>query len=92
MTTTLGIDPIAAPVHVRMLVPLSDGRQAILDRKVRPSAFRVSEENAGTNLWARWDASGVKPQKGDIAYDVTARTSDDWFEVPTTTLVGIRSR
>jgi transglutaminase-like putative cysteine protease len=82
VTVSMSVEPTTAPARVRMLTPLSDGRQAILSRRVRPSAFRFAEEGVGPNLWARWDASSVKLGKGDIAYSFTARTTDAWSEVP----------
>jgi hypothetical protein len=65
-----------------MLVPVSDGRQAILGRTVRPSAFRFREEAVPPNLWVSWEAGGVKPQKGSLSYSYTARTTDVWMDVP----------
>jgi transglutaminase-like putative cysteine protease len=82
VTVSMGVEPSTTPARVRMLTPLSDGRQAILSRRIRPSAFRFAEEGVGPNLWARWEANGVKPGKGAIAYSFTARTTDAWSEVP----------
>ncbi len=82
VTVSMELHPTADPVSVRMLVPMSDGRQAILGRTVRPSAFRFREEAAPPNLWVSWEAGGVKPTKGSIAYTYTARTTDVWADVP----------
>jgi transglutaminase-like putative cysteine protease len=82
VTIGMEVAPTASPAHVQMLLPLSDGRQAILTRRVRPSAFRFREESVGPNLWGHWDANSVKRGKGDLGYSVTARTTDLWMEVP----------
>src|SRR6266404_65413 len=82
VTIAMAVDPSTTPAHVRMLVPLSDERQAILSRRIRPSAFHFAEQSAGPNLWARWEASAVKPGHGGIEYSFTARTTDVWMDVP----------
>jgi transglutaminase-like putative cysteine protease len=83
---TVQIEPSADPVHVGMLVPVSDGRQAILSRTIRPSAFRFREETFGPNLRVHWDAGAVKAAKGAISYTITARSADLWVDVPRNTL------
>lgn len=82
VTVSMDVEPTAEPASVRMLAPVSDGRQAILGRTVRPSAFRFREDAEPPNLWVGWEAGAVRPQKGTIAYTYTARTTDAWFEVP----------
>jgi transglutaminase-like putative cysteine protease len=82
VTVAMRVEPTDEPVSLRMLVPVSDRRQSILSRTVRPSAFRFSEESADGNLWARWEAGQVKKNKGKIEYTFTARTSDVWVAVP----------
>lgn len=82
VTVSMEVDATADAASVRMLVPMSDGRQAILGRTVRPSAFRFREEASPPNLWVSWEAGSVKPQKGAIAYTYTARTTDVWLDVP----------
>ncbi|MCC6767160.1 MAG: transglutaminase domain-containing protein, partial [Deltaproteobacteria bacterium] len=78
----MDVDPTDDVASVRMLVPVSDGRQAILGRTVRPSAFRFREDAEPPNQWVGWEAAAVKPQKGAIAYSYTARTTDVWYDVP----------
>lgn len=82
VSVSMDVAPTPEAVSVRMLAPVSDGRQAILGRTARPSAFRFHEDAEPPNLWVGWDASSVKPQKGSISYSYTARTTDVWFEVP----------
>lgn len=82
VTVSMDVEPTAESASVRMLAPVSDGRQAILGRTARPSAFRFREDAAPPNLWVGWEAGSVKPQKGSIAYTYTARTTDLWVEVP----------
>ncbi len=79
---TMQIDPTPKPVHVSLLVPVSDGRQAILNRSIRPSAFRFREETRGDDLRVHWDASLVRAKKGEITYELSARTVDTWVDVP----------
>jgi len=82
VTVSMEIEPTTEPASVRMLVPVSDGRQAILARTVRPSAFRFREEAAPPNLWVSWESAAVKPQKGSLSYNYTARLTDLWADVP----------
>jgi transglutaminase-like putative cysteine protease len=82
VTVTMNVDPTTDPASVRMLAPVSDGRQAILGRTARPSAFRFREDASPPNLWVSWEAGGVRPDKGTIAYSYTARTTDVWVDVP----------
>lgn len=82
VTVSMEVEPTAEPASVRMLVPISDGRQAILGRTVRPSAFRFREDAEPPNQWVGWEATSVKPQKGSISYSYTARTTDVWLDVP----------
>ncbi len=82
VTVSMDVDPAGDAVSVRMLVPVSDGRQAILGRTVRPSAFRFREDAEPPNQWVGWEAPSVKAHKGAIAYSYTARTTDVWYDVP----------
>jgi hypothetical protein len=82
VTVTMAVEPFPDAASVRMLVPMSDGRQAILGRTARPSAFRFREDASPPNLWVSWEAPSVKPQNGTIAYTYTARTTDLWIDVP----------
>lgn len=86
VAVSMEIDATPDPTSVRMLVPVSDGRQAILGRTVRPTAFRFHEDAEPPNQWVRWDASSVRPKKGAISYSYTVRTSDAWLEVPRITV------
>ena len=86
VTISIQVDPFDRPASVRMLVPVSDGRQAILGRTVRPSAFRFREESTPPNLWVSWEANAVKANKGALGYSLTARTVDLWAEVPRSAL------
>ncbi len=82
VTVSMEVEPTTEPASVRMLVPISDGRQAVLGRTVRPSAFKFREDAVPPNQWVGWEAPSVKAQKGSIAYTYTARTTDAWLEVP----------
>ena len=82
VAVSMTVDATADPASVRMLAPVSDGRQAILGRTARPSAFRFREDASPPNLWVSWEAASVRPDKGTIAYSYTARTTDVWVEVP----------
>ncbi len=82
VTVQIEVEPTADATSVRMLVPVSDGRQGILGRTVRPSAFRFREDAEPPNQWVGWEAPSVRAQKGSIAYTYTARVTDAWFEVP----------
>jgi hypothetical protein len=82
VTVSMDVEPTTDAVSIRMLVPVSDGRQAILGRTVRPSAFRFREDAEPPNLWVGWETAAVKEKKGSLSYSYTARTTDVWMDVP----------
>jgi len=55
---TLRVPAAGRPVHVGMLVPLSDGRQDILARRAAAPTFRFRESVDGPNLRAEWTGEG----------------------------------
>jgi transglutaminase-like putative cysteine protease len=85
---TLQIASSAAPVHVGLLVPLSDGRQDILARRAVASGFRFRETTAAPNLRADWEAEASP--SGTITYELAARISETNATVPPVPIATLR--
>ena len=85
---TLHVPAAGRPVHVGLLVPLSDGRQDILARRATAPAFRFRETVEGPNLRAEWIGEGGVA--GSLTYEVAVRIAESTATVPAvpfTTLV-----
>jgi len=82
VTVAIRVGATEEPASVRMLVPVSDGRQAILSREVPPTRLAFSEETAGPSMWVRWSAPRIGKKGEALAYSFTARTTDRWHDVP----------
>src|SRR5207244_2307961 len=52
----LTVGAFARPARVGLLLPLSDGRQDVLMRRVVAPGWRFEETGAGPNLRAQWSA------------------------------------
>jgi len=86
VTVSLDVGRTDEAASVRMLVPISDGRQSILSREVPPTSFTFSEEVVGANLFARWDTGRVRKKQGALEYNFTARVTDRWVDIPRTSI------
>ena len=85
---TLHVPAAGRPVHVGLLVPLSDGRQDILARRATAPAFRFRETVDGPNLRAEWIGEGGVATS--LTYEVAVRIAESTATVPAvpfTTLV-----
>ena len=77
---TLRVPAAARPVHVGMLVPLSDGRQDILARRAAAPTFRFRESVDGPNLRAEWTGEGGVATT--LTYEVAVRIAESTATVP----------
>jgi hypothetical protein len=71
LTATLRVGASTQPVHIGLLVPLSDGRQDVLARRAAATGFRFREDAVAQNLRAEWAADASAG--GTLTYDVAAR-------------------
>src|ERR1051325_10135231 len=71
---TLRVPAGEEPLHVGLLVPLSDGRQDVLGRRTVAPGFRFREAGETPNLRAEW--SGVSARPTVISYEVAVRLSE----------------
>jgi len=85
---TVRLPPSSRALHVGLFVPLSDGRQDVLERRVTAPGFRFQETQAGPNLRADW--SGSAPDGGTITYELAVRISEFTGTVPAVPLVTLR--
>jgi hypothetical protein len=81
------LEPSPRPVHVQMVVPLSDDRQSILARRFRSEGLRYREETDMVNLWAHWGAEALQEPR-EIVYEVAARIEDREVPVPAVGIQG----
>lgn len=77
---------IAAPIagnHVKMLLPLSDGRQSVLSRRASVEGVTYREESDGLNLWGHWLVNaGMNGTPSLLAYEYTVQIADARSELP----------
>lgn len=81
--TEIAVGASADPARVAMLVPLSDGRQDVLVRRMAAPGFRVAERQEPPNLQVDWTAERLKSAT-TITYDVAVRVSETRDRVPDT--------
>ncbi|MCW5891753.1 MAG: hypothetical protein KIT14_14570 [bacterium] len=81
--TEITVGAATEPSRVAMLVPLSDGRQDVLVRRMAAPGFRVAERQEPPNLQVEWTAERLKAPT-TIVYDVAVRVSEVRDRVPET--------
>ena len=81
------VDLQAAPpgTHVQMLMPLSDERQSILERRTSAEGVRYREEADGLNLWGHWLVTQASETPRQLTYEYTVQIVDTVTTVPTPT-------
>jgi transglutaminase-like putative cysteine protease len=85
---TLQVQTAEHPVRVRLLVPLSDGRQDVLARRTVAPGFRFREVEDAPNLRAEWTAPATPG--ATITYDVAVRIAETASTVPAIPLTALR--
>ena len=79
------VDLQAAPpgTHVQMLLPLSDARQSILERRTGGEGVNYREEADGLNLWGHWLVTQASEMPRQLFYEYTVQIVDAGTTVPT---------
>src|SRR5262245_14090170 len=79
------VDLQAAPpgTHVQMLLPLSDARQSILERRTGGEGINYREEADGLNLWGHWLVTQASETSRQLVYEYTVQIADAATTVPT---------
>src|SRR5581483_7323588 len=78
------VDLQAAPpgTHVQMLLPLSDTRQSILERRTGGEGVNYREEADGLNLWGHWLVTQASETPRQLFYEYTVQIADAATTVP----------
>lgn len=79
------VDVKTAPLgtHVQMLLPLSDERQSILERRTTAEGVSYREEADGLNLWGHWFVTHATEDSRRLFYEYTVQIVDTAKTVPT---------
>jgi hypothetical protein len=79
------VDVKTAPMgtHVQMLLPLSDERQSILERRTAAEGVSYREEADGLNLWGHWFVTQATEDSRQLFYEYTVQIVDAAKTVPT---------
>jgi transglutaminase-like putative cysteine protease len=83
ISATVDLKTAPPGTHVQMLLPLSDARQSVLERRTGAEGVNYREEADGLNLWGHWlvtHGSGVSRQ---LFYEYTVQIVDAATVVPT---------
>lgn len=80
VTMTLAQPVVGA--HVKMLLPLSDGRQSVLSRRASVAGASYREEADGLNLWGHWVLSTKEKGPQQLAYEYTVQITDAHIDLP----------
>ena len=78
------VDLKAAPpgTHVQMLLPLSDARQSVLERRTGAEGTNYREEADGLNLWGHWFVMQAGEAPHQLFYEYTVQIVDAATVVP----------
>jgi hypothetical protein len=78
------VDVKAAPLgtHVQMLLPLSDERQSILERRTNAEGVSYREEADGLNLWGHWFVTQATEESRQLFYEYTVQIVDAAKTIP----------
>lgn len=85
---TLHVPATGHPARVRLLVPLSDGRQHVLARRATAPGLQFSERGVPPNLRVEWSGDGTEATT--ITYEVSVRIAETTATVPTIPLAALR--
>ena len=82
------VPPTTRRFSLKLLVPLSDGRQDVLGRRTTAPGFRFRETQAAPNLRAEWTAEPGAART--IAYEIAVRIADEPVAIPSLPLSSLR--
>ncbi len=72
----LSLMAVTPGTHIKMLLPLSDGRQSIVSRRTHTPGVRYWEETDEVNLWGHWRVTDRPPAPQHIRYAYTVQISE----------------
>lgn len=82
IVVTMTLSQPASGTHVKMLLPLSDGRQSVLSRRASVAGASYREEADGLNLWGHWVLSKEEKAPQQLAYEYTVQIADAHIDLP----------
>lgn len=68
--------------HIKMLLPLSDGRQSVLSRRASVAGASYREEANGLNLWGHWVLTEQEKAPRQLVYEYTVQITDARIDLP----------
>lgn len=82
IVATMTLSRPAFGTQVKMLLPLSDGRQSVLSRRASIAGAAYREETDGLNLWGQWVLSRKEKAPQQLAYEYTVQIADARVDLP----------
>lgn len=82
ISATVNLQAASPGTHVQMLLPLSDSRQSILERRTGGEGVNYREEADGLNLWGHWLVTQVSETPRQLFYEYTVQITDAVTTVP----------
>ena len=78
----LALTAVTPGTHIKMLLPLSDGRQSIVARRTQVEGVRYWEQADTVNLWGHWRVMETASAPDQIRYAYTVQITDASAPVP----------
>ncbi|MGE4096523.1 MAG: transglutaminase-like domain-containing protein, partial [Candidatus Binatia bacterium] len=82
VSATMDLRFASPGTHVQMLLPLSDERQSVLERRTSAEGVSYREEADGLNLWGHWLVTKTPTVPQQITYDYTVQITDSAQSLP----------
>ena len=82
VSAQLTLTSVTPGTHIKMLLPLSDGRQSVVARRTQVEGVRYWEEADTANLWGHWRVMETAPVPDQIRYAYTVQMTDASTPVP----------
>jgi transglutaminase-like putative cysteine protease len=83
ISATVDVNTAPLGTHVQMLLPLSDERQSILERRTTAEGVSYREEADGLNLWGHWFVTQATEESRRLFYEYTVQIVDTTKTIPT---------
>lgn len=83
VSATVDLQAAQPGTHVQMLLPLSDARQSVLERRTGAEGVNYREEADGLNLWGHWLVTQASKTSRQLFYEYTVQIVDAATAVPT---------
>jgi transglutaminase-like putative cysteine protease len=82
ISATVDVKAAQPGTHVQMLLPLSDARQSVLERRTGAEGISYREEADGLNLWGHWVVTQAREAPQQVFYEYTVQIVDAATVVP----------